>query len=342
MLGTRPGARRRWVGRITGRGGAPPVDVRPPDEYTGGGLNWLTRDLGLRTDAACAILALRDGPTADFEISSVWGVGADAEATLGPDGPALIATVTDSLEPLIRPGAGVRHVAGAPVRAHGGRQGALCLGFNRPLGRDRDLLLWLVQSYAQLAALCVHDDTVLAALRAADRRDSLTGCLTDAAIRYELAREISRAARHRTPVSCCFIDLDRFKEVNTKYGHLHGSRVLSDVAGILRASLRASDSLGRFGGDEFIAVLPATGEAAAADLAARLRSAIRSAVPSGRGDPLDASIGVAQWQPGSSTEELLDAADIALRAVKADGGGRVQRAGELSPAVLAQPDWRRT
>jgi diguanylate cyclase (GGDEF)-like protein len=319
------------------------VAPRPEDEPAGGGLAWLARDLGLRVDAECAVLALHDGPGSVFEIASTWGARPDRPASLGPDEGRLIREISTARDVIVRPaaGAGIRHVAGAPVRTHGGREGALCLGFARPLGRDQELLEWLLESYARLAALCVHDETVLSALRAADRRDGLTGCLTDAAIRYELAREISRSARHRTPVSCAFIDLDRFKEVNTRYGHLHGSRVLSEIAATLRRSLRASDSLGRFGGDEFIAVLPETGERDAAELAARLQEAIRWAMPNGSGDPIDASIGVAQWQAGSSTEELLEAADIALRTVKADGGGYVLRASELGDLSTQRPDWRR-
>ena len=68
----------------------------------------------------------------------------------------------------------------------------------------------------------------------------------------------SRSTRYGHPVSCCFIDLDRFKALNEERGHLFGSRVLADVAAALRASLRIGDSVGRYGGDEFIVLLPHT------------------------------------------------------------------------------------
>lgn len=326
----------------------PDASLGDAPDGDGDDLAWLARDLGVRADADYAVLALREQTGSRFEITSAWGAPSGSPSPLGPGEDEFIAAVSNAAHPLLTPtrDGSLREAAGAPVRAFGGRNGALRLGFTNSLEheRSRELILWLLESYARLAALCVHDESVLAALRAAERRDTLTGFLTDAAVRYELSREISRAARHRVHLSCCFIDLDRFKGVNTRYGHLQGSRVLANIAAALRASLRASDSLGRFGGDEFVAVLPSTDERSAGELADRLREGIVSALPNGVDDPPDASGGVAQWQPGSSAEELLEAADVALRTAKAAGSGHVQRASELASAVeLAPgPDWRRS
>ena len=170
---------------------------------------------------------------------------------------------------------------------------------------------------------------MLDGLFTAARRDALTGCLSYGAIRQELIREIRRAARHGRSLSCCFIDLDRFKAVNDNHGHLHGSRVLASVAAALGEGVRDGDSLGRYGGDEFVALLPDTDEAAAFVLAKRLRARIAALEPSGTDDTVDASIGVAQWLPGSSAESMLAAADDALRAAKALGGAVAIKASEL-------------
>jgi GGDEF domain-containing protein len=104
--------------------------------------------------------------------------------------------------------------------------------------------------------------------------------------------------------------------------------VLADLAGVLRTCVRQEDTVGRYGGDEFVVLAPDTDEAAAGELADRLREAIRATVrlPDG---PLDVSIGVAQWRLGSAADDLLAAADAALLAAKAAGGATVIRATEL-------------
>ncbi len=187
--------------------------------------------------------------------------------------------------------------------------------------------IWLIESYARLASLCLHDRGTLGGLLAAARLDVLTGCLNNAAVRTELEREIERCTRHRRTMSCCFVDLDRFKQINDRHGHGHGSRVLADIAAILRAGVRSGDAVGRYGGDEFILVLPDTDRDAARTLATRLRARIRGSQRTGGSEPLDASIGVAQWRAGTTAAEMLAAADEALRRAKLAGGGAVVTAG---------------
>jgi diguanylate cyclase (GGDEF)-like protein len=143
-----------------------------------------------------------------------------------------------------------------------------------------------------------------------------------------LSRETTRAERYGHALSVCFIDLDRFKRVNDLHGHTHGNRVLLEVAAALRACMRAGDTLGRYGGDEFVAILPETEEAEARVLAERIRARISAATALSAAEPLDASVGIAQWSPGWSAEAILGAADRALLAAKADGGG-IAAASEL-------------
>ena len=205
----------------------------------------------------------------------------------------------------------------------------MCVGFATVPAEDPAIVLWLVERYAGLASLCLHDAGMLERWLAAPQLDELTGCLSYAAIRAELDREIGRSERHGLSLSCCFIDLDRFKSVNDRHGHLQGNRVLADVAKVLRGALRICDTLGRYGGDEFVAILPDTGQSAACVLANRLRSTISTTTPDGANEPLDASVGVAQWRPHQTAEELLAAADKALLNAKAAGGGTVVRARDM-------------
>ena len=224
------------------------------------------------------------------------------------------------------------YTVGAPVQTPRGVSGALCVGF-AAVPPDPITTVWVVQSYARLASLCLHDAYALDGLLAAGRSDALTGCLNHNMIRAVLEREIGRADRHERELSCCFVDLDHFKLVNDLHGHPEGSRVLAEVAAILRAGVRDADTVGRYGGDEFIIVLPDTDSDAARALAERLRSLIREANLTGDHEPLDASTGVAQWRAGTSAAELVSVADDALRAAKRAGGGNVVVEGDGAAGV---------
>jgi diguanylate cyclase (GGDEF)-like protein len=140
-------------------------------------------------------------------------------------------------------------------------------------------------------------------------------------------------------MSCCFIDLDHFKGVNDRHGHLYGNRVLAQVAASLRDGVRVGDTIGRYGGDEFLAILPDADEAAACLLGERLRSKIFTTKPSGIGEALDTSIGIAEWRPGSTADDLLGAADAALLCAKDAGGGIVAGAGGVSAGERRDVAW---
>jgi diguanylate cyclase (GGDEF)-like protein len=211
----------------------------------------------------------------------------------------------------------------APVRlATKDVVGELLAGFVTP-PPDRGLALWAAETYAALIALCVHDGGTPDGLFEAGRRDALTGCLSYEGTRYELEREINRSARHDLALSICFIDLDDFKRINDAHGHLRGNEILATVGGALRAGARSCDTIGRYGGDEFVAILPETNQVEACQVAERLRSALAAKhIPSVEGE-LAASIGVAEWVAGTASEVLLKAADRALLAAKSRPAGVV-------------------
>jgi diguanylate cyclase (GGDEF)-like protein len=145
-------------------------------------------------------------------------------------------------------------------------------------------------------------------------------------MRRRLHEEVDRAARAGTPLSALLIDLDNFKLVNDRHGHQAGDVLLREVAQTLVREFRAFDRVARYGGDEFVVILPnAVLESAAAAAQRALERLL--AIPSFDANPgASASIGVAQWQAPMSIDELLEACDAALLRSKRQGKGRVTRA----------------
>jgi len=174
-----------------------------------------------------------------------------------------------------------------------------------------------------------------ARLRALAVRDGLTQLWNRVELRRRAERELDRAQRHLQDTAVIFVDLDRFKHINDGWGHPAGDRVLVAAAGLLRRSLRASDEVGRLGGEEFLILLPQTDLESAALLAERLRSEFTQLHCPPVALPISASFGVASL-PGwlklpvaEGYERLYAAADAALYAAKQRGRNRVERAPEL-------------
>ncbi len=174
-------------------------------------------------------------------------------------------------------------------------------------------------------------------LEALATTDSKTGLLNAVAWEQIAARELARAQRQGQSMGVLIADIDRFKQVNDRFGHLVGDEVLRGIAKCLRSAVRDYDGVGRFGGEEFVAVLPETSAQAAMDVAERIRArvatlTVKSLAPLAddlEGAPLSVSVGVAMFERGDGdTElaELLHAADRALYRAKADGRNQVRLA----------------
>jgi diguanylate cyclase (GGDEF)-like protein len=182
----------------------------------------------------------------------------------------------------------------------------------------------------ELARALVEQAAIALALvraRAEAGTDPVTGCMNHRAMRRRLDEEIGRAARTAGLLSCLLIDLDDFKLVNDQHGHPAGDALLRGVVHALVGEFRAFDRVARYGGDEFVVILPNAELESAAAAAARALEHLRglaSDVDIAQG--VSASIGVAEWQPGMSTDELLEACDMALLRSKRQGKGRVTRA----------------
>jgi diguanylate cyclase (GGDEF)-like protein len=187
-----------------------------------------------------------------------------------------------------------------------------------------------VPSAVELARAIVDQAAITLALvraRAEAGTDPVTGCMNHRAMRRRLGEEIGRAARTGGPLSCLLIDLDDFKLVNDHHGHPAGDAMLRGVVHALVGEFRAFDRVARYGGDEFVVILPNAELESAAAAAARALERLHSlAIDVGVAQGVSASIGVAQWQPGMDTDELLAACDSALLRSKRQGKGRVTRA----------------
>src|SRR5688572_823879 len=164
--------------------------------------------------------------------------------------------------------------------------------------------------------------------RQAARVDSLTGALNHGAMIARLEEEIDRARRYHSGLACLIIDLDDFKSINDRWGHATGDSVLRQVAALLRTEFRAHDQVARYGGDEFVVLLPhAAGpraEIAARRALRRLRD-IHVVTDEGR-QPLSASLGLAEWAEPETPHELLAKADQALLAGKRAGKDQLRTA----------------
>ena len=157
--------------------------------------------------------------------------------------------------------------------------------------------------------------------------DGLTGLANRRAAADALHAEAARAERLETPLSVVLADIDGFKDVNDAHGHAVGDTVLRTFAEVLRETLRESDVAGRWGGEEFLLLLPGADEDGAAQLAERVRIAVAErGIPGRPGLNVTASFGVAEYAGESNTEQLVAAADTALYRAKRAGKDRVERA----------------
>jgi diguanylate cyclase (GGDEF)-like protein len=138
--------------------------------------------------------------------------------------------------------------------------------------------------------------------------------------------ELARAERLETPLSVVLADLDGFKDVNDLHGHAVGDAVLRVFAAVLRETLRESDVAGRWGGEEFLLLLPGADEEGAAQLAERVRERFAErAIPGAPDIHPTASFGVAEYAGETNSEQFVAAADSALYRAKRAGKDRVER-----------------
>jgi diguanylate cyclase (GGDEF)-like protein len=173
-------------------------------------------------------------------------------------------------------------------------------------------------------ALTLEKISLFEEIRTLSRHDGLTGVFNHASIVGELAAEIERAKRYDSPFSVILFDVDDFKLVNDRCGHLAGDQVLKSVTKTMKENLRSIDRLGRYGGEEFLVILPETDIDKARLVAERLRVAVAGAVIDDGDDRIHVTVsaGLASYAPGLLENDLIKKADDNLYRAKTEGKNR--------------------
>ena len=236
------------------------------------------------------------------------------------------------------PDPGVRSLLALPFSVDRGQYGVFLLRrvVAEPRFTQADLefaqtLLSATVAVIQRAQVVEHAMADNARLEQLAQTDALTQLLNRRALTARIATEMVRAQRYEATLALLMIDLDHFKQVNDRYGHLVGDEVLRDLGAILREAVRTIDVAARYGGEEFVVLLPETDDAGAEAFAERLRVRVAEHrfARQARPEPLrlTASIGLTVYPAArvDSVEDLLARADAALYRAKADGRDRVRR-----------------
>jgi diguanylate cyclase (GGDEF)-like protein len=155
--------------------------------------------------------------------------------------------------------------------------------------------------------------------------DPMTHVMNRRGITMGVLEAMAQAERYNTTLSVAMVDIDHFKRVNQEFGARAGDKVLADLAAVLADSLRMPDKVGRYGGEEFMVVLPHTALAPARKIAERIRANVANAKLSvnGKRVNLTVSIGVTQYVKGADLELLLSRANAAVEEAKRDDGNKV-------------------
>ncbi|MFH7244727.1 MAG: PAS domain S-box protein [Spirulina sp.] len=185
----------------------------------------------------------------------------------------------------------------------------------------------LARTVAEQIALAIANLNLRATLHLQSIRDPLTGLFNRRYLEEALAQEMARALRHRRPLSVIMLDIDHFKRFNDTYGHEAGDYVLKTVSTALQESVRGSDIVCRYGGEELTILLPDLALSLAKDKAERLRAIVENLCLAFHGQnlgPITASLGVASFpEHGTNGTTLVQTADAALYRAKAAGRNRV-------------------
>ncbi len=183
------------------------------------------------------------------------------------------------------------------------------------------------------AHLALHNHVRFAAVADAARRDHLTGLLNAQVLQAAVHQAVSRTKQGAPPFALCFLDLDGFKQVNDVHGHLQGSRLLVELAGVLTRTVRDGDVVSRYGGDEFVIILTDAAPQDALRVAERLRARVADhiyLVREGLQARVSASVGLAIF-PGDAEDAatLMARADAAMYQAKRTGKNRVVQAATM-------------
>ena len=208
--------------------------------------------------------------------------------------------------------------------------GASIFGTPRSLGSDNPVFfLWAMVVFmllANIALATLATGRLLMRIRSLAEMDYLTGCLNRRSLEQRMKIELDRNLRSGEPLACVFFDLDHFKRINDAHGHEAGDVALKHTVRLIADLLRSVDALGRFGGEEFMVLMPNTDLKGAADAANRMRVALTRAKLEIQGQviPLSASFGAAVLGRNERLDDLVRRADAAMYEAKRLGRNRVE------------------
>jgi len=232
----------------------------------------------------------------------------------------------------------------APLMRRGKYLGSLNFGSYSPDRFIQSMATDFIEHLASVFSVCLENTLTFETMRRTSLVDPLTGVNNRRFLEQRLEEELDRGRRSRKPLSCLFLDIDFFKNINDNFGHQAGDHVLAEVAASIKSQLRSNDVLSRYGGEEFVALLSESGETIASDIAERIRSNIAHLPIYWNGQPLSVtiSIGTATYDPNRSEQgtasgkanDLIRAADSALYTAKRDGRNRVENWGVIGKQAV--------
>ena len=302
-------------------------EVRSLAEHLGDRRDFGRRVLALAgdvSDHAYIVLRLEGpgGPSYSVHARGPWADGEVQRALLGVPAVARVVDVTSD-EPIPEGGApappGTK--VSFPIGVGGETLGSLvAFGGAARLSADDEATLGAI---AQELGVVAKSLFLLEETRRLAEIDELTGIANRRTTAGRLAHEVLRAQRQETALSVVLCDIDHFKRVNDRHGHGTGDAVLAEVARALRDGLRRTDLVGRWGGEEFLAILPNAPAAGARVVAERLRALVQRAVHVEGAEAVTISLGVATFAGDTTAEALVERADGALYRAKERGRNRV-------------------
>jgi len=223
----------------------------------------------------------------------------------------------------------MRSVIALPLRGRKGTQGAIEI-FNPRSDQMTDYTIAFLHILADHAAIAIENARDVERIQHLTITDDTTGLYNVRHLYDVLGRELDQSGKAGRPTSLAFLDLDRFKQVNDVHGHLIGSELLARAGQRLQELSRSQDMCFRYGGDEFIVLMPGTGSAEALAQAQALHSALMATsfhMKNGLALSIGASIGLATApNDGTTLHSIIGAADARMYAVKSNGRGRVNGA----------------